>query len=351
MGLFDIFKKKVNNQINIKVSTEITTNTNNPLDIDVDDIIKEDYRIAIFLFAESYATKVKKRNEYVGYLNYECGITNPDLYHKKLIDEGYYQKAKAEELLKQYKVSELKEILSNNNLSTKGKKDELISSIVLNVKDIENIISSKEYYSLSDKGKKFLEDNDNYVCLHKYKDYQISLLDYYNATKNDKYKRKFNDIAWQIFNERTLLFQKREEYMSARYNFFNMANLLMREQKYKQALQLYLDCLIIDLSGIESRDAIRSFKSGWCTKKEFLERLEFNNLIHSLINQIVELKEYYDESMLFNSYEKIYLPFNVSSREFAQRLLNEAFTTPIFDLKKIEKELIDNKKKYYLKMI
>ena len=147
----------------------------------------------------------------------------------------------------------------------------------------------------------FLENHENYIDIHRYRDYQISLEDYYNATKNDNYKRTFNDVAWQIFNERTLLYQKNEEFGKLRFNFFHMANLLMRENKEKSALRLYLDCLIIDLSGVESIDCIRSYKSGWCTKKEFLERLEYNWFTNSLIEQIVELKEYYEDECSYKT--------------------------------------------------
>lgn len=313
--------------------------------------VKENYRKTIFLYAESHVTKVKSREDYVRYLSYECGIINPEIYHKQLISEGYYQKAKAEEILELFKVDELKDILIKNNLITKGKKAELIKQILENIPNDEIIKSDQEYYSLSDKGKEFLEIHKNYVELHRYKDYQITLEDYCTATKNDKYKRKFNDVAWQIFNERTLLYQKNQAYGDLRYNFFHMANLLMRENRKKYAIRFYLECLIIDLSGVESIDAIRSYKSGWCNKKEFLERLEYNNLIPSLINQIIELKEYYDETMLVEAYHEIYLPFNVSTIEDIKVLIEDAFNSAVFDFDKYRDSLIARKKKKYLQMI
>ena len=149
-------------------------------------------------------------------MDYECGITNPDLYHQDMINEGYYTQAKIEDILNKKSVAELKDLLTTNNLSVKGKKEELINYLANNLP--ENIIFElvKGYYSLSEKGLTFYDDHQDYVNLHCYKDYQINLEDYYNATKNDTYKRSFNDIAWQIFNERTLEYSKKEEYGNLR---------------------------------------------------------------------------------------------------------------------------------------
>jgi hypothetical protein len=354
MGILDKFKKILNEKssnIDVTFTTNIVVN-NKRLEnnTNISKEIKENYRKTIFLYAESRATRVKNRKDYVGYLTYECEITNPDIYHKKLIEEGYYEEAKISEILTNFKVSELKDIIEMNGLSSKGKKEDLINFIVENIADEKILDSSEKFYSLSDKGKEFLKSNQNYVKLHQYKDYQITLEDYYKATKNDKYIRNFNDIAWQIFNERTLTYQKNEEYTSLRYNYFNMANLLKREEKNEHALQLYLYCLVIDLSGIESINDIKSYKSEWCTKKEFLERIEYNCLIPSLINQLVELKDYYDENMLKEAYSLIYLPFNVSPIEYISSLINDAFNTAVFDIEKYKKILIDNKKKKYLQM-
>lgn len=348
---FKVEKNDKNKANGVNISYSVNVESKNKKSGYISDEVKENYRKTIFLYVESRVTKVKPRKEYIGYLNYECGITNPEIYHRQLINEGYYEKSKIEEILERLKVDELKDILIKNNLVAKGKKSELIAQIVEKIPSNQILVSNEEYYSLSDKGKEFLEMHQNYIDLHRYKDYQITLEDYYNATKNDKYERKFYDVAWQIFNERTLLYQKNEEYRNLRYNFFHMAKLLMRENKQKCALSFYLNCLIIDLSGVELIDDIRSYKSGWYTKKEVFERLEYNRLTPSLINQIIDLKEYYDETMLEKSYNEIYLPVNVSSIEYIKELIHEAFNLAVFDFDKYKNSLTENKKKKYLQMI
>jgi len=354
MGLIEKIKRIINTTTttkDISVVSNIVANNKLQNNSVISKEVKDNYRKAIFLYAESNACKIKNRKDYVGYLSYECEIMNPDIYHKQLIEEGYYEESKIEDILRNFKVNELKEIIEKNNLLSKGKKDELIKFIAENIPREKILSSNEKYYSLSSKGIAFLEENKNYIDIHRFKDYQITLEDYYNATKNDKYKRSFNDIAWQIFNQRTVEYQKNNDYISLRFNYFHMANLLKRETKMKQALQLYLYCLIIDLSGIESIREIQSYKSGWCNKKEFIERLEYNALTPSLIKQIIELKEYYDDNMLQKAYSVIYLPFNVSSIEYIKELLNDAFNTAIFDVEKYRQILIKNKKKKYLESI
>lgn len=337
--------------INLIYSSEIKGKNQVELKIKVPKEIQEIYRKTIFLYAESINSKIKKSKDYVGYLNYECGITNPDIYHRQLINEGYYELSSFSEKLEQLKLPELKAILQDNNLPTKGKKAELIKLIVEEIPENKVNLSKEEMYSLSEKGRCFLEENKNFVELHRYKNYQISLEDYYNATKDDKYKRNFNDVAWQIFNERTLLYQQNNEYSSERYNYFHMANLLLTEGKKEHALQLFLYCLVIDLSGVESINMIELYKSRIYNKKEFLEHLEYNCLIPSLINQIVELKECYDESMIEEAYSQMYLPFNVSTLEYIKELIKEACNTAVFDFDKYKNILIQNKKKVYLQLV
>lgn len=200
-------------------------------------------------------------------------------------------------------------------------------------------------------GKKFLEENQNFVEIHRHHEYQITLEDYYKATKNDNYKRKFNDIAWGIFNERTLIYEKNKEYIHLRFNYFYMASLLVSEEKYEQALRLYLKCLIFDLSGLESYEEIKKYKEGWFDKKELINRLNILWFHKGSIESVLSLKEYYSEKMLYDVYNETYIPFNVSTVEFISKLLNDAFNTAVFDYDKYKKELILNKKKKYLEMI
>lgn len=163
MGFIDIIKNifdSANKElINVSISTGVNSRT---LSTSVPKEIREAYRKTLFLYAESKISKIKPRDKYVGYLNYECGITNPDLYHKQLISEGYFELAPNELKLEKYKVSELKKILTDKGISAKGKKDDLIKLLVDNslVNEIPGI--QEECYILSDKRKKFFRGKSKF---------------------------------------------------------------------------------------------------------------------------------------------------------------------------------------------
>lgn len=156
MGIFDAIKSIFNTSNNELRSVSISNSVNmsGQLPISVPKEIREAYRKTLFLYAESKISKIKPRDKYVGYLNYECGITNPDLYHKQLIDEGYFKLAPNELKLENFKVSELKKILTDKGIIAKGKKEDLIKLIIENslVDCLPGI--QEEYYVLSNKRKK-----------------------------------------------------------------------------------------------------------------------------------------------------------------------------------------------------
>ncbi len=69
-----------------------------------------DYAQAIFLWATSNHTPIRKNDDYPSYLLYECGIRKPFEYHRKMIEEGFLQRDSFEMALQSLKASELKEI-------------------------------------------------------------------------------------------------------------------------------------------------------------------------------------------------------------------------------------------------
>ena len=50
---------------------------------------RDDYNKAVFLNAYGNGKPLKENEEYQRYFEFECGITNPSGYHKRLIEEGY----------------------------------------------------------------------------------------------------------------------------------------------------------------------------------------------------------------------------------------------------------------------
>lgn len=138
------------------------------------------YAKTVFLNALSDMSPVKKPENYQHYLKYECGIDDPVAYHKQMIDEGYLVRPSYAQILKSKKVTELKEILSNMGLVKSGTKDVLIKRIIESSSDqqIDNVMADCNGYALSEKGIQFLEENDDYLKLHRSKEYSIGVNEY-----------------------------------------------------------------------------------------------------------------------------------------------------------------------------
>ena len=290
-----------------KIFSSITANTkevvsekpiiNNAFDADIP-TLQGDYAKTIFLWAHNKASAVKKNDEYVRYFLYECGIRNPSAYHKELINDGYFEKASTATVLNSLKVSELKELLSSIGQSGTGKKEVLIERVLQNAD--ENLIKTfypVELYSLSKKGEEFLTQNNDYVLIHKHKDWGIDWKDY-DSRRKPGYS--FYDIVWGILNERVL----KETYNFGRNAYHCMYQLLKEEGKRENAIEMLLRVLYIDLSGTLGMDCYKLYKDGIYTQKELIEY--FNAAIMlapGITNAVSDYKDVYNDNIVECVYE------------------------------------------------
>ena len=131
-----------------------------------DSINEDDYVKTIFINA--------CKSHYLGesyeqYLNYECNISTPLDYHKKLIDDGYLMIAPLEEQIDaNFKVTDIKDILKKNGLKVSGKKEELIKRMIdeIGVEAI-NKLMTKKLAVISKKGEDWLSEHVDYLLLRK----------------------------------------------------------------------------------------------------------------------------------------------------------------------------------------
>lgn len=295
-----LFRKRKKNTKNNKVKAEsknvdllytekIETNAN----VIDEKTAQSDYTKAVFLWGNKTSTPIKKRNEYPAYLFYECSIQDAAKYHEKMITEGYLVVSSPKEKILGLKVDELKDILASQGLKVSGKKSELIERISNNVSDeILSEYVKEETYSLSDLGKKFLEDNNDYVLLHTHKNWGIDWKEY-DLNKKQGTVRNFYDICWGIFNKRIL---EDKEHLG-RNEYLNMHELLMEEKKYKLALEELLRVFYLDICGYSS-NSLMGLNQGFYDKKEL--KANFSRYIFfapGIVKGIGDLFEYYESDM------------------------------------------------------
>ena len=332
-------------------------------DYNVSQQIKEDYRKAIFLYKHSKPEKIK-RNDYCYwdycYAKFDLGITEPKLYYRELLKEGYFEPSKLNDKLSTLKVVELKEILKKHNLTYSGKKDDLINKIIKEIPTAEINISKEEYYSLSEKGKDFINENINYIELYNHNSPYLDLEDYCNAISNDTYKRSFYDVALEIYNVKINKYIQKKDYIALKNCYHHVANIFKKQNRNKEALNFYLYHLIYDLSGIYYIVLLSAYEKGAqgnesyygkYTKDYIMSRLNYCGVDKFLISDILNLKKEYNEEMLEKAYKSINLPYNVSSLEYLKSMLDEASNSTVFDYKKHKDLLAQRLNDLFLKLM
>ena len=336
MGFFsNMFKKKENTQpaptINITVKTGVVTN-----DPDIPPL-QGDYAKTVFLWAHSKASPIKDSDSYARYFLYECGIRNATKYHRELIAAGYFEEASAEQALNALKVTDLKEILTAIGESTSGKKDALIWRIVNNAD--ASVIARycpEKLYVLSEMGQVFLREHDDYVMIHKHKNWGIDWKEY------DMHKvpgRSYYDTMWAIFNEQ--LANNPRDFGRSQYLF--MYQLLSEERKREQALQLLLRVLYIDLSGVEGMQWYDMYRQGFYKEKEVRECFSIAIMLApGILNPIKDFKDIYSDAIIDHIYEQK-LPVQICEKKLFLTIVHSVLDDT-YDQEATEEKL---KRAYY----
>ena len=262
----------------------------------------DDYAIAVFVQISINGMKVGQRAEdYSRTLSYEYKVHDPVKYHKRVSSEGYLEEATPTRFLERLKVEQLKEILSDNNLDTKGKKADLITRIVENV-DKEKL-NYEPVYVPTEKGLQHLKKYEFIFTLCRYgitwEEYDI-----FRASKPEYLKP--NDIIWQMLQD---LYNKdiaKERYGAACNVLVHMGNFLETEEKYSQALLEYLSALYVETSG--------------CLSTNFVGT-DLARVTPYLAGLICQLKEYYTPEILKRCLKINALPFHALGNKNFERLV------------------------------
>lgn len=275
---------------------------------------------AVFLNWSSGKMLGKSISDYPGYFSYTYGISNPHKFHNDMINDNYLEKPQLDNLFTYFKVPELKQILSDNNLTKTGNKKDLIKRILDNVPQnkLEEIKESFNGYVLSQKGLDFVKEHEDYIKLHKNSRWMISVLEYEEKKQQLKFNATFNDVVWGIFVDRNLQFVSQKQWGLVRNNIHNMSELLYKEKKYQGTLSLLLDVLYYDLSGLENNNILYGYDNLF--------------IAPAIIDQILDLKYYYTDDLINNSGFIKQLPFSYFSIESFKVIVNDLLNNGSTDI-------------------
>ena len=334
MGLFSkLFQKKesaAKTEIKITVTAKMNNETYEP-DIPP---YQGDYAKTIFLWAHDKAGAVRQNDDYARYFLYECGISNPSYYHKELIRDGYFEKAPVTSVLNSFKVADLKQILSSIDQPTTGKKDALIERIIETANDsVLESVCNEELYILSSVGKRFLEEHNDYVLVHKHKNWGIDWKEY-DLQHRPGYS--FYDTVWGILNKRII----EDKQNFGRGSYLYMYQLLEEEGKRERAIEMLLRVLYIDLSGVCGMNCYQMFKQGFYTKEKLIEYFNIAIMLApGIINPIADYKDVYNDSIIDRLYEWE-LPVQICNKDLFVNLVHSVMNGS-YDEEKFEAQLKD----------
>lgn len=332
MGLLDLLKKKTTKQEpsaktkpQIDVSFE-TPQSSNSYHYPFDEKRKSsntDYSNVNFLCLFQKARSLSDdENEFSRFVSYDLHIYNPTKRRNDLLKKGYLRVTAPAETLATYKVTELKEILKNNGLPTTGKKDQLISRIVLSV-DLEKL-KLPLMCCISDKGQELIDNNKDLIKLRG-NPYGVTYEEYI-ATKNAyPAYMGYNDLIWCVF-------ERREKFSGGNYNVrslnaYNRAKFLKHENKLEGALEFYLYYLYFELND-PSRVIPESIRHHF---KD--EEITTRQLDSYLLENIFQLKEYFDDELINRCYKRIDVPQTLIKRKDFERLLDDIFAQKKIDVR------------------
>jgi hypothetical protein len=336
MGFFsNLFKKKENIQptpaANMTIKAGVVTNE---LDIPP---LQGDYAKTIFLWAHSEASPVKGNDGYARYFLYECGIRNAARYHQELISTGYFEEASVAQALNVLKVANLKDILTTLGQPTTGKKAALIERIVNNADGavIAQYCPEKQY-TLSALGQAFLNAHEDYVMVHKHKNWGVSWKEY-DAHKIPE--RSYYDTMWAIFNEQ--LANNPRDFGRTQYLY--MYQLLNEEGKRERALYMLLRVLYIDLSGVEGMQWYDMYRRGFYNQKQIRESFDIAIILApGILNPIKDFKDIYYDELVDSIYEQK-LPMQICEKKLFLNIVHSVLDGT-YDQEATEEKL---KRAYY----
>lgn len=337
MGLFDFLKKKDTYKNELPPIPKISAKQSDKSDNDTGKNFNPNVPIealTIFLWC-SDGQPIKYDNEYVGYLKYQYNITNPSTFHKRMITEGYLQKADIETTLKSFLLPTLKEYCEKFELKKTGKKADIIKRLIQETPvDFQNkLIEETGLYRLSLKGKAIVDKNYQFVYLHKHSSWCVSPNDYKKESKKNPglsyfeiirniFFKRINQNLSDSLNENNVI----PEYLSL-YELYKdqgkngsryLANYLYTLLNYSYQLNRAYDNLLYK----------------WKTKREIIEDFEETYVIYpgtiKHLNELVSIAA--EES--FSDIDQLQFKYVIFSKKDYMQLLYEISTYDVFDSKK-----------------
>ena len=329
---FDDNSKITNSTSTINVEQQISILNSDPFD-HIHDKYTRPQVTALFLRSMSYKPhKIGKCNDdYPRYLQYEYNILDVPTFHKNLVNKGYFTIASFKNVISNYKVTDLKEILVSKNLIVKGlKKDALIELAITSIDttEQENISKQSELYELSNKGLDYLEEYKDFFEIIEFKKYDISYALFMKYKKQLPDNLHSRDIAWRILNDRLNYYIIHNMYGSLRNHYLNTAQFLDEETHYTDVLYYYILCLYCDINFANIQESMlnKHLKS-----EIIIEWLDDKTVAPGIVKKIKDYAKYHNDSIFQKKFSRNVLPYKFINDIDFKKMIHEIYETDYFD--------------------
>lgn len=306
----------------------------------------EDYAKTIFLNKYGHGKPIVQDSEYPRYFLYEFKISHPATYHKQLIDDGFLQIADFSDTLNSCTVSELKQLAEILGQSKSGTKKILFNRITNSASNntILSLINKPTVFSLSEKGKQYIKQNEDLIFLFKHQNWNIDFDEYIVEKKKSNDKEDFHNIFWNIFNDKIHSCYKDRKWLSLPSIYSCMAELSLEEQNKNKALFYYIKAIHIEVNGLQNESCVYLYAKGYYTEKE-LQQHYIKPYLTLTLSKIIKLKDYFKESMLLEIIKQDssnYYIIHLCTDELFQNFINDIIYNKNFDEDKWQTVLKNN---------
>lgn len=263
MGLFDIFKKKAEDNSTPKTAIKVEVKTS-PIMTQQDDIVPIEKRIkgkkptcdGLYpheVLVLSYAPRYcDNGNEYPRFWWYRYGIKDVTGILRDLELKGFVSVGDISDAVRMEKLPAIKEELKKRELKVTGKKDDLVARLVENVSEEELArVFTRRPFSLTGNGETIVKKYEWIPYIHSH---GIDGLDIWNLTEMVQTPPyvKFRDKIWGHFNAMSMKHAQERNWGLYRNVRFQMSEFVAEEGKIENALHLLCEVVSHDLSGLSN---------------------------------------------------------------------------------------------------
>ena len=192
--------------------------------------------ILMLFYAYKYSTDTE---EYERFWEYKYDVS-PTATLLSLYNRGYIELDSIKTSLEHLKVPELKTLLKKYELDLSGNKNALVLRLLENLTYDELYKEVPyRYYVLTSKGEHIVNNNSLVLFAHRNPDLNINI----NKAKRYLY---INDYLWSKLNGDSLKYHAQEEWGLYRNCRLKMADILMHENNYSNALRFLVEVCYCD---------------------------------------------------------------------------------------------------------